>query len=94
MNAKTSVFVTCVKAIIYLLLYDLHDCTKDVKIRSECLSIVLVMLPVSKYLPTLESRIIGGIGIIGGLNIVIIINNRGGWNNRGGGGVDGVEKIL
>ena len=28
---------------------------------------------------TLESRIIGGVGIIGGLNIVIIINNRGGW---------------
>ena len=31
---------------------------------------------------TLESRIIGGVGIIGGSNIVIIINNRGvgrGW---------------
>ena len=28
---------------------------------------------------TLESRIIGGVGIIGGLDIVIIINNRGGW---------------
>ena len=27
MNAKTSVFVICVKAIIYLPLYDLHDCT-------------------------------------------------------------------
>ena len=26
---------------------------------------------------TLESRIIGGVGIIGGSNIVIIINNRG-----------------
>ena len=33
---------------------------------------------------TLESRIIGVVGIIGGLNIVEIINNRGGWNNRGG----------
>ena len=37
---------------------------------------------------TLESRIIGAVGIIGGLDIVIIINNRGGagggWNNRGG----------
>ena len=35
---------------------------------------------------TLEFRIIGGVGIIGGgLNNVIIINNRGGgWNNRGG----------
>ena len=28
---------------------------------------------------TLESRIIGGVGIIGGLDIVIIINNRGSW---------------
>ena len=27
MDAKISVFVICVKAIIYLLLYDLHDCT-------------------------------------------------------------------
>ena len=27
MNAKTSVFVICVAAIIYLLLYNLHDCT-------------------------------------------------------------------
>ena len=26
---------------------------------------------------TLESRIIGGVGIIGGLDIVIIVNNRG-----------------
>ena len=27
MTAKISVFVTCVEAIIYLLLYNLHDCT-------------------------------------------------------------------
>ena len=27
MNAKVSVFVICVEAIIYLLLYNLHDCT-------------------------------------------------------------------
>ena len=27
MNAKISVFVVCVKAIIYLLLYNLHDCS-------------------------------------------------------------------
>ena len=26
---------------------------------------------------TLESRMIGGVGIIGGLDIVIIINNKG-----------------
>ena len=38
---------------------------------------------------TLESRIIRGVGIIGGLDIVIIINNRG-----GGWGLDGVEKIM
>ena len=34
---------------------------------------------------TLESRIIRGVGIIGGFDIVIIINNRGDWNNTGGG---------
>ena len=27
MNAKISVFVICVEAIVYLLLYNLHDCT-------------------------------------------------------------------
>ena len=27
MNAKISVFVICVEVIIYLLLYNLHDCT-------------------------------------------------------------------
>ena len=27
MNAKMSVFVICVEAIIYFLLYNLHDCT-------------------------------------------------------------------
>ena len=27
MNVKVSVFVICVEAIIYLLLYNLHDCT-------------------------------------------------------------------
>ena len=35
---------------------------------------------------TLESRIIGGVGIIGGLDIVIIINNRGGVGIIGEGG--------
>ena len=27
MNAKISVFIICAEAIIYLLLYNLHDCT-------------------------------------------------------------------
>ena len=39
MNAKISMFVICVKAIIYLLLYNLHDCTfkmKFVKIKYFC----------------------------------------------------------
>ena len=30
MNAKISVFVICVEAIIYLLLYNLRDCTFDI----------------------------------------------------------------
>ena len=29
MNAKISVFVVCVEVIMYLLLYNLHDCTYD-----------------------------------------------------------------
>ena len=37
---------------------------------------------------TLESRIIGGVGIIEGVDIVIIIDNRG------GGVLDGFEKIV
>ena len=37
-------------------------------------------------------RIIGGVGIIGGLDNVIIINNRGAWNNREGGGEGGVGR--
>ena len=50
-------------------------------------------LPYFLYRITLESLIIGRVGIIGGLDIAIIINNSGGWNNSGGGGgVDGVEK--
>ena len=48
-------------------------------------------------LTTLESRIIGGVGMIGRLDIVIIINNRGGGGGWGVGiigGLDGVEKIV
>ena len=30
MNVKISVFVICVEAIIYLLFYNLHDCTFNV----------------------------------------------------------------
>ena len=33
MNAKISVFVICVEAIIYLLLYNLHECTFKIKIN-------------------------------------------------------------
>ena len=35
MVAKFSVFVICVEAIIYLLLYDLHDCTIKLPKRQE-----------------------------------------------------------
>ena len=38
---------------------------------------------------TLESRIIGGVGIIAGLDIVIMINNGGGG---GGGGVGNIGR--
>ena len=31
MNAKTSVLVICIEAIIYLSLYNLHDCTFNKK---------------------------------------------------------------
>ena len=40
---------------------------------------------------TVEPRIIGGVGIIGGLDIAIIINNRGIGII---GGLDQVEKIV
>ena len=45
-----------------------------------------------KIIVTLESRIIGRVGIIGGVDIVIIINN---WGMDGIiGGLDWVEKIV
>ena len=41
------------------------------------------------------SRIIGVVGIIGGLDIVIIMNNRRvGIIEGGGGGLDRVEQIM
>ena len=43
---------------------------------------LLWKLESSKFL-SLESRIIGGVRIIGGLDIVIIINNRGGGEGVG-----------
>ena len=39
MNAKISVFVICAKAIIYLLLYNLHDC--NLKEQIQLFSIVM-----------------------------------------------------
>ena len=33
MNASISEFVICVEAIIYLLLYNLHDCTFQIYLR-------------------------------------------------------------
>ena len=43
MNAKISVFVICVEAIIYLLLYNLHDCTSNLK--AVCLKLCLKETP-------------------------------------------------
>ena len=43
---------------------------------------------------TLDSRIIGGVGIIEGLDIVVINNNRGVGIIGGGGVLDGAEKIV
>ena len=36
MNAKISVFVICVEAIIYLLLYNLHGCTFKIPLQIKC----------------------------------------------------------
>ena len=41
MNAKISVFVICVKAIIYLFLNDLHDCTFNISVYY-CITFVTV----------------------------------------------------
>ena len=46
-----------------------------------------------KLVFTLESRIIGGAGIIGGLDIVINISNRGVGIIGGGGGGTGLKNF-
>ena len=38
MNAKISVFIVCVEAIIYLLLYNLHHCTFKKNLPTKTLS--------------------------------------------------------
>ena len=63
---KTSVFVICVEAIIYLLLYNLHDCTfqhKPLKINTEgfklelAKSVKLQGLNIDHNLTSYESRV-------------------------------------
>ena len=39
MNTKTSAFAICVEAIIYLLLYNLHDCTFNFSVEDHCVDI-------------------------------------------------------
>ena len=49
MNEKISVFVFCVEAIIYLLLYNLHDCTFKVKKFNMVSAVYLVIhVPLQK----------------------------------------------
>ena len=36
MNTKISVFVICVKPVIYLLRYNLHDCTFNINSKHQC----------------------------------------------------------
>ena len=43
MNAEISVFVVCVEAIIYLLLYNLHDCTFKETLFNLLLWIILII---------------------------------------------------
>ena len=42
MNAKLSVFVICIEAIIYMLLYNFHDCTFKISIPHQKLNHVLL----------------------------------------------------
>ena len=44
-----------------------------------CVYNIISLQDITLQITTLESRIIGGAGIIGGFDIVIIINNSGGW---------------
>ena len=41
MNAKISVFVICAEAIIYLLLYNMYDCTFNFAMTNICVAIHL-----------------------------------------------------
>ena len=43
MNAKISVFIICVEAIIYMLLYDLHDCTFKTRLHDRFFMALLDM---------------------------------------------------
>ena len=48
MNGKISVFAICIEAIIYLLLYNLHDCTFK-KRCSENMQELYRRTPMAKY---------------------------------------------
>ena len=50
-NAKMSVFVICVETIIYLLLYNLHDCTfKEKPTGKTCFSLEMKRFALRIYL--------------------------------------------
>ena len=51
MNAKISVFVICIKAIIYLLLYDVLDCIFKVN-ESQYITLFLVNGSITKLFST------------------------------------------
>ena len=59
MNAKISVFVICVEAIIYLLLFNLHDCTfkVDATFKKMVLSQDAMDFLESEYLRCFESSV-------------------------------------
>ena len=55
MNTKISVFLSSVEAIIYLLLYNLHDCTFKSDSKKDVLPLIL------KIIVTLTGNICGGV---------------------------------